>query len=134
MSFSTILFALMLGVAAAGTAARHPPSGTAMFVVRNDPRLCPSPRCGGYWVALANGARTRCQDGLRRPRCYAATAVSRSGKMLGRIAEGALVRGAIDIGRGELGELLVAALYAPVGATPLRGGYYRVEPLTCVTP
>ena len=34
---------------------------------RPDPRMCPSPRCGGYWVALANRARTRCSDGVLRP-------------------------------------------------------------------
>ena len=36
------------------------------YIVRADPRLCPSPLCGGYWVALANGARTRCADGVAR--------------------------------------------------------------------
>ena len=98
-----------------------------MYVVRVDPRLCPSPMCGGYWVALANAARTRCQDGLRHPRCYVARALSHGGKPLGSIAEGALVRGAIDVGRDDFGELLASAVYAPAGATAARGGYYRVR-------
>ena len=54
--------------------------------------------CGGYWVAIANGARTRCADGLRHARCYVARAVDAKGHPLGDIAEGALVRGAIDAG------------------------------------
>jgi hypothetical protein len=94
-----------------------------MYVVGVDPRLCPSPMCGGYWVTLANAARTHCQDGLRHPRCYVATAVS-AGRTAS-IAEGALVRGALDIGRNDLGELVATAVYRPAGATAARGGYYR---------
>jgi hypothetical protein len=97
-----------------------------MYVVRVDPRLCPSPMCGGYWVALANGARSRCQDGLRHPRCYVARAVRRGGGPLDRIPEGALVRGAIDDGRDDFGVLVATAVYTPAGTGPVRGGYYRV--------
>ena len=122
-----VLALLVSAVAAASPAVRQPAIGTATYVVRVDPRLCPSPRCGGYWVALANAARTRCQDGLRRPRCYVARAVDLEGGALGAIAEASLVRGAIDIGRDDLGELLVAAVYAPAGSARVRGGYYRVR-------
>jgi hypothetical protein len=117
---------VVTGVAAVSSSARQPPSGTAMYVVRHDPRLCPSPLCGGYWVAIANGARTRCADGLRYVRCYAARAVDASGRAIGDIAEGALVRGATDVGRDDLGELVVTALYAPAGIATVGGGYYRV--------
>jgi hypothetical protein len=117
---------VLLAVAAVASAARQPPSGTEMYVVRVDPRLCPSPMCGGYWVALANGARTRCQDGQRHPRCYVARAVSRRGEPLGGIAARSLVRGAIDDGRDDFGVLLASAVYAPAGTAPVRGGYYRV--------
>ena len=116
---------ILLATIAVASAGRQPPTGTAMYVVRVDPRLCPSPMCGGYWVTLANAARTRCQDGLRHPRCYVATAVS-AGRTAS-IAEGALVRGAIDIGRDDLGELVATAVYRPAGATAARGGYYRVR-------
>ena len=109
------------------TAARQPPTGTAMFVVRHDPRMCPSPACGGYWAALANAARTRCQDGLRHPRCHAAVAVDAQGRPVGDVPEDAIVRGAIDIGRGEPGELVVAAIYTPSGRAMISGGYYRVR-------
>jgi hypothetical protein len=97
-----------------------------MYVVRVDPRLCPSPMCGGYWVALANGARTRCQDGLRHARCYVALAARPGGRPLGSIPEGALVRGAIDDGRDDFGVLLGSAVYAPAGARRVKGGFYRV--------
>ncbi len=42
---------LVSAVVATSTAARQPPTGTAIYVVRVDKRLCPSPLCGGYWVA-----------------------------------------------------------------------------------
>lgn len=122
-----LVVTLVFGAAwIAGAEARTPPSGTAMFVVRNDARLCPSPRCGGYLVALANGVRTRCVDGLRHPRCYAGVAADRSGRKLGRLADGALVRGALEAGRDDLGELRVHAVYVPAGSTSVSGGFYRV--------
>ena len=117
---------LVTACLATSTAARQPPTGTAMFVLRHDPRLCPSPMCGGYWVALANGARTRCADGLRHVRCYAAQAVDANGSPLGDITEGALVRGAIDLGHDDLGDIVVTAVYEPAGSAPVAGGYYRV--------
>ncbi len=105
-----------------------------MYVVRHDPRLCPSPLCGGYWVALANGARTRCADGLRRVRCYAGRAVDPSGRLLaGDVPEGSLVRGAIEEWRnqefGRIDQLLLAALYTPAGGATASGGYFRVVDL-----
>lgn len=121
-----ISLVVLCGVVAASSAGRQPPTGTAVYVVRHDPRLCPSPLCGGYWVAIANGARTRCADGLRRPRCYVADAVRTGGSPVGDIAEEALVRGAIDVGRDDLGELVVSAVYAPAGEATPSGGFYRV--------
>lgn len=122
-----LLLLALCGTVATTAVARQPPTGTAMYVVRHDPRLCPSPLCGGYWVAIANGARTRCVDGLRHPRCYVAEAARANGDPVGRIAEEALVRGAMDLGRDDLGELVVSAVYAPAGRAPVRGGYYRVR-------
>jgi hypothetical protein len=125
------LLLLVCGIAVTNAGARQPPSGTAMYVSRHDPRLCPSPYCGGYWVAIANGARTRCSDGLRRIRCYVARAVDAKRRSLGGagIAEEALVRGAIDAWQGpfeNLDQLLVTAVYAPAGSATVSGGYYRV--------
>ena len=96
------------------------------FVVRVDPRLCPSPLCGGYWIALANHRRTRCVDGLYRSRCYLASAwpVSRV------IEDGALVRGGIAAkehpGFGRLGILIATKVRNPRGATA-SGSHYRLR-------
>jgi len=126
----TVLALIVIStVAVATSSARQPPTGTAMYIVRHDPRLCPSPMCGGYWLAIANGARTRCSDGLRRPRCYVARAVDAEHRPLADIPEGALVRGAIDSGAGafpELDELVASAAYAAAGDAEVSGGLYRV--------
>jgi len=125
-----LIVLVISGFSVGSSAARQPPSGTAIYVARHDPRLCPSPHCGGYWVAVANGVRTRCSDGLRHVRCYVARAVdARERTHGGDIPEDALVRGAIDVWRGavdNLDELVVTAVYAPAGAASVSGGYYRV--------
>ena len=113
-------------IAVTGSAARQPPVGTAMYVVRPDPRLCPSPRCGGYWVAIANGARTRCADGLRRLRCYVARVVDSHGEALGSVPDGALVRAAIAGGPDGLDLLEAKAVYEVAGTATVSGGYYRM--------
>jgi uncharacterized protein DUF6748 len=116
-------------VAVSASAAREPPSGTSMYLVRQDPRLCPSPMCGGYWVTIANGVRTRCSDGVRRPRCYVGRAVDTRRRSLGAIPEGALIRGAIDGWERTpvaLDQLVVSAVYPEAGDAEVSGGYYRV--------
>jgi len=123
---SLVALLVVCAISVPSAQARQPPVGTAMYVIRHDPRLCPSPQCGGYWLAIANGARTRCADGLRYPRCYVARAVDAKANPLGDIAEQALVRGAIELGRDDLGELVVTAVYAPAGTATVSGGYYRV--------
>jgi len=42
------------------------------IVTRLDPRLCPSPLCGGYFVKQVNKPRTQCADGTWRRQCHAA--------------------------------------------------------------
>jgi hypothetical protein len=121
-----VIAVVVVGSVGARTSARQPPSGTAMYLVLHDQRLCPSPRCGGYWVAIANGARTRCTDGLRHVRCYVARALDWSRRPVGDVPEGALVRGALDSGRDDLAELFVTAAYAPAGTATISGGWYRV--------
>ena len=127
------LLAILLaaGIAVSGAAARTPPTGTAMFLVEHDPRLCPSPLCGGYWVSLANGVRTRCGNGQQQTRCYAARAVDRYGRPYAdEIPGGSLVRGAIALGETfgdrRLDQFRVYAVYAPAGTAAVSGGYYRV--------
>jgi hypothetical protein len=127
------LLAILLaaGVAVSGAAARTPPTGTAMVLVEHDPRLCPSPLCGGYWVSLANGVRTPCGNGQQQTRCYASRAVDRYGRpYANEIPGGSLVRGAIALGETfgdrRLDQLRVYAVYAPTGTAAVSGGYYRV--------
>jgi hypothetical protein len=45
-----VVIALIVPALLTGSAvsARQPPTGTAMYLTQHDPRLCPSPRCGGY--------------------------------------------------------------------------------------
>ena len=121
----TALAAAMLGVAAlppGDAEAKH----AQEYVVYSDPRLCPSPLCGGYWVALANRARTRCSDRKYRPRCYVALAWPASRT----IHDGALVQGGIAAhevrGFGNLGTLIATDVRNPVGAVA-SGSYYRLR-------
>jgi Domain of unknown function (DUF6748) len=128
------LVAIVLAVAAAGASgsnARTPTSGTAMFTAEADMRLCPSPLCGGYWVALANGVKTRCGNGERQARCYVSRAVDRTGMPLASaVPNGSLLRGAIELGESfgsrRLDQLVVRAAYSPAGEAEVGGGYYRV--------
>ena len=119
------LVAGALGIVAlsAGDADAKP---AAQYVVHADPRLCPSPLCGGYWVALANRSRTRCHDGLLRPRCYVASAWPASRT----IHDGALVQGGIAVqsvqGFGRLGLLIATDVRNPVGAAA-SGSFFRLR-------
>jgi len=106
-------------------------AGSSFYVVRSDPRLCPSPLCGGYWIALANRARTRCSDEALRPRCYVAKMVGEVGQPLSAtVPEGALTYGALEVqefgGLGKLGVLGVAEVWKPVGGA-VRGDFYRLR-------
>ena len=125
-----VIVLAIAAIAASTTGARTPPSGTAMFTAEADMRLCPSPLCGGYWVALANGVRTRCGNGQRQTRCYVSRAVDRTGTLSFALPNGALLRGAIErgqrVGMRRLDQLMVWAVYLPAGSAPVGGGYYRV--------
>jgi hypothetical protein len=114
----------------ASPGAAQQPDRDAFYVVRQDPRLCPSPRCGGYWVALANRDVTPCTGGELRSRCYVSSAVGRDGNAIPRIPEGALVRGSVDersIDGVTLRVLVVSALRAPSGKTATTAPRYRVR-------
>jgi hypothetical protein len=116
---------------AAGPASSAAPIGSGVYTVRVDPRLCPSPLCGGYWVAFANGARTTCADGRRRPRCYVAKAVDEERHPLEvAVPDLGLARADLESwdfeGVGRLGVLAVTVVFTPAGSAPVSGGYYRV--------
>jgi len=120
---------LVVAVAAfvANLAAGSPASvGSSFYVVEPDPRMCPSPLCGGYWVSLANHARTRCADGMLRPRCYAARAANTVGAPVSAIFDQALVRGRLEPDRDDLGLLVVARVFEPAGKAKPTGRYFRL--------
>ncbi len=113
-----------------GAGAGQQTGGVAQYVVRPDPRMCPSPRCGGYWVALANRTSTPCGGGVVQARCYVASAVGRDGRALGTaIPDRALVRGSIEarsLDGSALRVLVVDALREPVG-NAVSAPIYRVR-------
>ena len=118
-------------VAAGGATSGAPPVGSSLYVVQPDPRLCPSPLCGGHWVALANHARTRCHDGALRPRCYVARTVAEERHQQAvDVPAGALVRAEIEPweyeGFGMLGTLVVADVFSPAGRAPPKGSFFRL--------
>ncbi len=68
---TTMVAVVALSLAATGASAR--PNGAGdIFRVRPDPRLCPSPLCGGFFVGRLNRATTPCADGTARAWCYVA--------------------------------------------------------------
>lgn len=82
-------------------------------------------------MQLANHIRTRCSDGVARPRCYVARAVDEERHPLERsVPHGGVVRAEIEPWRfegiGELGVLVVARVFEPVGETKPTGDHFRV--------
>ena len=106
-------------------------AGTAMYVVRHDPRLCPSPMCGGYWVALANGARTRCaRRTAATRRCYVARAFDAAARPVGASPEECARSRALTRTRSRARQARRSARRPrsthPAGTAAVSGGYYRV--------
>jgi hypothetical protein len=130
-SVCLVLAAGLVAMAASSAASTAPPAGASFYVVRADPRLCPSPLCGGYWVSLANHARTRCHDGLLRPRCYVAGTRGRErNPRATSVPDGALARATLETssfgGLGELGVLVVAEVFPPAGRARPAGHFFRL--------
>ena len=117
-------------VSVAVSAGAGPSPEPSFYTVRPDPRLCPSPLCGGYWVALANRARTTCADGLRRPRCYVAKAVDvRGGQPTGFPAVGLAVgrlRQESSDGAGEIGVLVTSEAFVALGRPAATGRFAQL--------
>jgi hypothetical protein len=123
------LVGLVAGIPASAAPAAIAPS---LYTVQPDPRLCPSPRCGGYWVTLANSKQTRCADGVLRPRCYAARVLDEERHALASgVPAGAIVRGDLEPWRlgdfGNLESLVVRTIWSPVGRAPTTSTLYRLR-------
>jgi hypothetical protein len=132
-SIAVAAFAASVLACAAPAAGGAQRVGTFQYLVEPDPRECVSPRCGGYWVALVNHARTACSDGVLRRRCYVALAVdSRRQELAAGLPAGAIVRANLESRKfgpfGELGILVVADMRAPAGREPA-GPIFRVRDL-----
>jgi hypothetical protein len=121
-----LTFALMTAMPAASA----PVSTAGYYTVRPDPRLCPSPLCGGYWAALANHARTVCADGLRRPRCYVAAVLGAQGPLQTGVPPVGLARGRLEArefgGAGQLGVLVSVSTFAAAGGGAPSGTFARL--------
>jgi hypothetical protein len=131
LAITVIALAALSGRAEMPAASVRSTATTAgIFVVRPDPRECPSPLCGGYWVSLANRARTKCSDGLLRPRCYVAAAETEKGGETQLPAYG-LAKGTLGSrqfgGLGELGVLTVSATWDHAGEDFATGDFFRVR-------
>jgi hypothetical protein len=67
-----LLIAAVGQLAALGSASGNTRAAGPYYFARGDPRLCPSPMCGGFFVRLVNERVTRCPDGALRRECYVA--------------------------------------------------------------
>ena len=118
-------------------------------VVRPDPRLCPSPLCGGFFVEAVNRRFTRCVDGVRAKECHAAlidlsalglTSEEEAQVLADFASKRTLLRGRLSLRDSGVGidvpVLSAAAAWRGVtGTQPDRGHYIGVIPsgIVCVT-
>ncbi|MBA3434454.1 MAG: hypothetical protein H0U08_10215 [Actinobacteria bacterium] len=149
-AFVVGLLACVLLLTGIGPAASDPPrSVSSYYLARADPRLCPSPFCGGIWVRLVNREKTTCGDGAARSECYAAMADlrpmrnteearARLAELIGEgraLARGNLVRGLVP-GFPELDVLVVSEVWtASSSRVRPRGAFYRLRDngVRCIT-
>ena len=118
------------------------------FALIPDPRLCPSPACGGVFARRINVAVTRCPDGESRPVCHASdvdwSGLGVDGEELARIQAAVLrgdgmVRGRLLRGRefpgGFAGRLVVTEAWIAATSALADGDVFRVRDLgiVCVT-
>jgi hypothetical protein len=135
----TFVTATVLLVAGAPSAASGPTGPlAAYYLARADPRLCPSPMCGGIWLKLLNMPATVCGDGARQEECYAASAdlsrlrTDEKGRVQlqqliteGRaVARGKLVRGLVE-GFPELDTFVVSEVWTASSSPGRAQGVFR---------
>ena len=150
---SRVAIVLLVIVATLGGATRAegdtPSSVSSYYVGRGDPRLCPSPLCGGVWVRLVNKNATSCGGQFAVRECYvAAVNVSRvrvserlRARLAGLVGSGlALARGTIVRGRvpgfPELATLVASEIWPASSAPGTPTGPFRVlrdNGVRCIT-
>jgi uncharacterized protein DUF6748 len=109
----------------------------SVYRLRSDPRLCPSPMCGGFWASRVNRTSTACRDGAAHAACYIAS-VDLSGlradvRVRARSALGsgrALVTGAFAAYSSnefpQLAKLVTDRVWLAAGTNHEIGTVYRV--------
>lgn len=133
MTFRLLVLALFLALPVVKTAAPAPaPDSLAntsrFYTIRRDLRRCASPMCGGYFIKLANQARTRCANGRLAAECYV-SAIEWNG-LPEPNKDGAIVRGElISRGdrRGTYGVLKAGEVWLPVSDNQPSGTFFRVR-------
>jgi len=86
------------------------PAPETVYRVRPDTRMCPSPRCGGFWASRVNRQLTPCRGGRQLSSCYV-TAIDLSALPRGVQTR---VRPAVSARRA-----LVVGSFAAVGTSQL---------------
>jgi hypothetical protein len=140
----TLVVTAVLVAWLAGNAAAHSPNGTAPYVrVRPDPRMCPSPMCGGWWVRRVNRDTIVCGNGMVSPECYAAdldvstlqlseqqrASLNHALAAGTLLARGRLVRGSVSgpPPNVRLDTLVVTEIWRRYGQARTAGTVFRVE-------
>jgi hypothetical protein len=110
------------------------------FSLQPDPRLCPSPICGGFFVGLLNLPVAHCSDGEDRRLCHASTvdwsalgldaetvAQLQAAAVGGRvIVRGELRSGTVLPGFPPSGELVASEAWIAASGHYPRGGFFQV--------
>jgi hypothetical protein len=110
---------------------------TTVYRLRADPRLCPSPVCGGFWASRVNTRLTTCLAGNELPACYVAavdlSALTRASRARARAAVPtgqALVDGVFrrypNGAFPQLATLVAARVWLAAGSGAGTGPVYRV--------
>src|SRR5262245_26583002 len=136
VAISLLAASLVVSSRPVGAAVPTPVADT-VYRVRPDPRMCPSPACGGFWLTRVNASSTTCIGSDVRPACYVATvdlkafgagrqerirsALTQSRVLLG----GVVVRFASDL-FPRLGSLVARSASLAAGSGSTTGTVYRV--------
>jgi Domain of unknown function (DUF6748) len=141
-----LVAALALSATAAAIGSHNSAVSSGYYRLRPDPRLCPSPLCGGFWASRVNQARTPCRGGKPQPACYvAAVDLSALPPDARARAEAALAGGRVlirgRIGAGSvphfpsLGRLVATEVWLSATTRPGAGTVYRIvdNGVRCIT-
>ena len=102
------------------------------YLARPDPRMCPSPWCGGWWVRAVNRDGTLCSDGTVAEVCYVAQVdgvpAGPYGLLFGHIGE-------VEFGGYPVGAFQATAAWRSIGGHTGSGlgVLLRDIHLTCVS-